>query len=187
MASLIGGQPFVLPCKIGHNGIILTTNALIDTGANGYIFINTELAAKLAKRLDIPIQTTPDTCGAEGYDGQQAQEINQLIQLSLGLDNRRFFQQPFILVHMKHDVIIGRKFFAKHQALVDCSNRQLIWRDGKDREYTGQREIRIPRWTLREQFLMDSPQYQEDIHRRDKKWPQRTRRCPLDSLAVLGF
>jgi predicted aspartyl protease len=55
LTKLVGGIALTLPCIISNNRLRIQTQTLIDTGANGFIFINPELAKKAAYFFDIPI------------------------------------------------------------------------------------------------------------------------------------
>jgi predicted aspartyl protease len=90
MKSLIGGQAFVLSCKLGNNGSYTQAKSLIDTGANGTLFIQRKLACRLAELFGTSIEESVDICSATGYDGQSAQEIKQFVRLSLKLEGRAF-------------------------------------------------------------------------------------------------
>ena len=37
--------------------------------------------------------------------------------------------QPFVLLDIRHNVIIGREFLARNRALVNCDLRTLLWKD----------------------------------------------------------
>jgi hypothetical protein len=63
-----------------------------------------------------------------GYDGKQAALITHAIVFTLIVDGRRQRNVPFLIVDLgKHDVILGRMWFAKHGVLLDCAKRQLRW------------------------------------------------------------
>ena len=124
--SLIGGQAFTLACKLGNNGNYTQAKALIDTGANGTLFIKRQLALRLAELFKKTLEESADKSNAVGYDGRSSQEIGQFIRLSLKLEGRVFLDQPFVLLDIRHDVIIGREFLARNRALVDCDLRTLL-------------------------------------------------------------
>jgi predicted aspartyl protease len=55
LAKLVRGSALTLPYTISNNGLSIQTQTLINTGANGFIFIDLELAKKAAYFLDTPI------------------------------------------------------------------------------------------------------------------------------------
>jgi hypothetical protein len=148
----------VLAYKLGQNGNYTQAKSLIDTGVNGTLFIKRQFAARLAELFDKKIEEAVDPCSATGYDEQSSQEIKRFIRLSLKLEGRVFLDQPFILLDMKHDIIVGRKFLAQQKALVDCDCRTLLWKDEVPAQCY-QQELKIPRWTLADNFRMDAPEY----------------------------
>ena len=46
LSQLVGGKPFTLPCTISQNRLGIKTRTLINTGANGFIFIDSRLVEK---------------------------------------------------------------------------------------------------------------------------------------------
>jgi hypothetical protein len=49
----MGGKHFTVLCTVSRNGYGVNTTALIDTGANGFAFINTACAIDVAKFLNV--------------------------------------------------------------------------------------------------------------------------------------
>jgi hypothetical protein len=42
LSQLLGGEAFILPYIVSNNGLGIKTSSLINTGANGYTFINSK-------------------------------------------------------------------------------------------------------------------------------------------------
>jgi predicted aspartyl protease len=119
-----------MPCTISKNGLGIKTRTLIDTGANGYIFIDQKLAEKASQYLDTPITALPVSHDVRAFNGHRASPITHYIELNLHIDGRKQVKQPMVLVQLGgHDMIIGRAWAEKHNTLVDCQNRQLLWPD----------------------------------------------------------
>jgi hypothetical protein len=51
LSRLFGGQSFTVSSRISINGYGINITALADTGANGWIFLNTPVAIAAAKFL----------------------------------------------------------------------------------------------------------------------------------------
>ena len=68
MRSLIRGQAFTLACKLGNNGNYTQAKALIDTGANGTLFIQRKLVYRLVELFEKEIKQAKDTCLTIGYN-----------------------------------------------------------------------------------------------------------------------
>ncbi len=49
----LGGKPFLILYIVANNRLLLTTtNALVNTGANSYLFISLRFSKKIAKLLE---------------------------------------------------------------------------------------------------------------------------------------
>jgi hypothetical protein len=57
LSQLIRGSSLTMPCIISKNRLEIKTCTLINTRANGYIFIDRRLTKKASQFLDILIQT----------------------------------------------------------------------------------------------------------------------------------
>jgi predicted aspartyl protease len=53
LTNLIGGLPLTVSCTLVKNGIGIDLNVLIDTGANGFVFIDLTLTDQLCKGLGL--------------------------------------------------------------------------------------------------------------------------------------
>ena len=69
-----------------------------------------------------------------------------------------FLDLPFVLLDMRYNVIIGREFLARNRALVNCDLRTLLWKDEIPAQCY-QQELKIPRWSLAENFRIDNLEY----------------------------
>ena len=56
MRQLMGGQHLTIPCTLSNNEYSIKLNALADSEANGFIFINTQYTIDIAKFLNIKAQ-----------------------------------------------------------------------------------------------------------------------------------
>jgi hypothetical protein len=59
LSKLIRGDSLTLPCIVNSNQLRIKTSALINTGANGFIFINTEFAKLVCHHLDLTPKQLP--------------------------------------------------------------------------------------------------------------------------------
>ena len=80
------GDAFILPCTISNNGLGIKTSSLIDTGANGYTFVNTQFAKIVERFLGIKPSILKDPCKVRGFNGQQTTPITQFLELMLMID-----------------------------------------------------------------------------------------------------
>ena len=184
-SQLMGGIHFTSPCIISQNGIGLQTRALVDSGANGFAFLNTRFAVELAKKLNVRAKKLPRAIKVKGYDGGTPGQITHLLVLSLKLDGRSFVDLPFCILDLgSHDLILGRKFFAHFKILIDCSNNRLQWPEHQEKSHTYQRTILLDRSHLGDRPIDQAAQ--QDSDRRDEKHrlaeAQETPRAPITIL-----
>jgi hypothetical protein len=68
-----------VPCTIAHNGYTVKLNALADSGANGFVFIDTLCAINIAKFLNVKAQRLPCLINVKGYDGKAGSAITHIL------------------------------------------------------------------------------------------------------------
>jgi len=118
----------VSPIRLAKNRLSITTKVLMDTGANGYAFLDIFLAEKLARHFQTHVIPLEQPCAVKGYDGKTAAPITHLIRLTLKIQGRVQQHLPFLIVELgKHDVILGRMWMAEHGVLIDCRHHRLLW------------------------------------------------------------
>ena len=66
----MGGKQFVVSYTLNMNGCGVSLHSLADTGANGYLFLNTALAVRLSKALDVKIERLPYSVPIRGFKSQ---------------------------------------------------------------------------------------------------------------------
>jgi hypothetical protein len=71
LSSLIAGNSFTLVCTLctDSNRIAVQVEALGDTGASGYVFINSEFATDLCRSLGVKPKQLPYTIYPKGFNG----------------------------------------------------------------------------------------------------------------------
>jgi predicted aspartyl protease len=106
---LLEGDAFTLSCTVSNNGLGIKTISLIDTGANGYTFVDTKFAKTIERFLGVKPTRLKDSYKVRGFDGQQATLITQYLELTLVIDQRRV-QVPMLIVSLEdHDMILSCK------------------------------------------------------------------------------
>jgi RNase H-like domain found in reverse transcriptase/Reverse transcriptase (RNA-dependent DNA polymerase)/Integrase zinc binding domain/Integrase core domain/Chromo (CHRromatin Organisation MOdifier) domain len=164
--------------SISRNGYRNRTSALADSGANGFIFIDTQYASNLAKYFQTKIVRLKHPCPVKGYDGRAGTPITHVIILDLNVQGHRETNVPMLMLDIgRHDVILGRQWFEKHQILLDIAARRLIWPENiPSRSETlalpssgnqFQHQVTVPRYILRRTREV-ALEHQLDIERRDK-------------------
>jgi hypothetical protein len=74
---------------VSNNQLGIKTSALIDTGANGFIFIDTEFAKLVCYHFNLTPKPLPVSCGVQGFDGRTADAITSYIELNFYIDGRK--------------------------------------------------------------------------------------------------
>ena len=80
---LLGGQSFTVPAQIAFNGCSVPISSLADSGATGYVFLNSRCALEAAKSLKAPLLPLSSPCDIKGYDGKTGVPITHAIFLHL--------------------------------------------------------------------------------------------------------
>ena len=123
----MGGKHLVVDCKLLKNGYGVTSRALVDSGANGFVFIDSLFAVDLAKFLNISAQRLPFSIKVKGYDGRPGKPVTHYLRLNLSVDNRQFFNLPILILGLRtYNMILRRKWLAFFDILVNCRRRGLV-------------------------------------------------------------
>jgi predicted aspartyl protease len=116
----MGGTHLTVSCTLSNNGYGVVTRALIDSGANGFVFVDTRCAVDVARFLGLKTRRLPRSVPVKGYNGTQGQPITHYIRLHLTVDQRRQYNIPLLILDLgSHDMILGRKWLAFFNILVD--------------------------------------------------------------------
>ena len=173
LSKLLGGQGFHVDSQLAYNGLSFTVNTLADTGANGYLFIDTKKAIELARFYNIPTEPLRQPAKTRGFNGSDGPQITHAIKLHLIVGGRQFLNQTFLILNLgQHEAIIGRRWFAEHDVWLDVRNQRLIWpyeQTLKDELEASQPEI-LPKQIL--QRPRPRLEHQKDADRRDQKMNQ---------------
>jgi hypothetical protein len=87
-----------MPCIISKNRLKIKTYTLINTRANGYIFIDYKLAKKANQFLDILIQTLLVSYDIRAFNSKKASLITQYIKMNLYINGYKQNKQLMLLV-----------------------------------------------------------------------------------------
>jgi transposase InsO family protein len=167
LSRLIGGKHFTVPCTLSYNGYCVQTHGLADSGANGFVFIDTKCANDLSNFLDVKPIPLSTPCPVRGYDGKPGSPVTHVLILHLAVDGHRQYDIPMLILDLgNHDIILGRKWFTQFDIWLDVRNRRLIWPEQRPEHLSFAKELTTTRDILRSQPL--NPIYQADIEKRDK-------------------
>lgn len=176
------GQPernLTFTIQLGHNGYSVSISALGNTGANGLVFIDTDLDTPLGKSLGVRTICISKQCPVQGFDGRPGAPITHAILMTLMVDCRQQRKMPMFIADLgRPDLILRRMWFKRHGVPSDCENRRLIWpgEPSLAEELVTKMTTVVPREILRRQTTR--PEHQEDADRRDRLINMRER-CQL--------
>ena len=166
LSKLIGGHAYTLPSQLNIKGFTFHTHALGDSGANGFLFIDLELASLLVRSCGARTKPLPRPIPITGYDGNSDHNITHYLRLTLQIDNRRFIRMPFCIAPLgKHDIIIGRKWFDYFKVNLAIADRKLLWPASLPSSYFFDKLIEVTRTSMTPQNV--NPYHQSDAIRRD--------------------
>ncbi|TVY12534.1 hypothetical protein LARI1_G009612, partial [Lachnellula arida] len=169
LSLLLGGKHFTFPCTVSLNGYAISTYSLIDTGANGFVFIDERFAQLLSKELGWEIKKLPSpSLPVKGYDGKQGTRITSFIRIHLTLDGRKIYNVPFLILPLgSHDIIIGKSFMEYFDISPIVAKRKLHWPPNHPKTTAViSRGMQIPRQILKRSTSRNH--HQLDMEARDK-------------------
>ncbi len=171
-----------IPCTLSHNGYSVKTNALADSGANGFVFIDTLCAIDIAKFLNLKAQRLPRAINVKGYNGKVGNAITHILRLHLTVDERRQYNIPLLILDLgSHNLILGRKWFAYLGVLIDAKRNSLQWPPNLGPSYSAVKEIFVPREALLPRRI--TAEYQADVDARDRAFDREDQRRAAESDA----
>ena len=89
LSRLMGGRHFTVPCIISRNGYGINTSTLVDTGANGFAFMNSSFAIEATRFLNVKATRLPQPISVRAFNGEQNNTITHALILNLTIDGRR--------------------------------------------------------------------------------------------------
>jgi predicted aspartyl protease len=189
LSLLLGGKHFTFPCTISFNGFAISTYSLIDTGANGFIFISEKFAWLLLQKLGWKIEKLPfPSLPIKGYDGRRGPSITSFLRTHLILDGRRIYNVPFLVLPLgNHDIIIGKTFLEYFNISPNIAQRKLYWpRNHPKTTSVITPGINIPRQILQRPAVQGT--HQQDMEARDQliKLDERRQRAGHNSISHIS-
>ena len=149
------------------NGYGVSIPALVDTGANGFIFIDVGCAITVANFLGSKVVRLNEKVPVRGYDGRAGQPITHVIIMDLEVDGHQLKQQPMLITNLgQHKIILGRKWMETHNLCLDVRSRSFLWPEN-DSQYIKFSKRLVTSW----ENLVKKPvnrSHQADAIKRDR-------------------
>ena len=165
----MGGRHFTIPCTLSRNGYGVRSSALVDTGANGFAFIDRSFATELSKFLNIQPIPIPNSLTIQGYDGKKATTVTHALIVHLTIDRRRQTNIPFYILDLgNHDIILGLRWMDYFNIWLNPRQKRLVWPENEERlaPIPLHREIMAERLAIGSRTIHKA--HQQDVYVRDQ-------------------
>ena len=135
LSQLVGRKRFTVSCILSKNRYSTYISTLIDSRANGLVFIDSKFAYELAEYLHTLILRLKRPCVVKGYDGKLGAPAREYIRVQLTVDSNRQLDIPILILELgTHDLILGREWLSHFDIWLDVRNRRLVWPKEQIRE-----------------------------------------------------
>ena len=166
MSRLFGGPHFLVPTVLCSQGLGVRLHSLVDTGAQGFLFLNSTIAPSLSQALRTPIRKLPFKVHVKGFQDQITSPVTEYIRLHIVIDGRKVRNCPFIVVDLgSQDCIIGIKWLKRFKLKLDTEHSRLLWPEKYPRSYDPAPPLLM---TLHQKAPQDH--IMMDVQRRDQLW-----------------
>ena len=139
------------------NGYSVSLRTLLDSGANGFAFMNTRCAINIAKFFKLKITPLPQPIPVKGYDSKSRTYVTHILRMYFTIDGRRQFNLPLLILDLgSHDLILGRKWFDYFRVLLDIYNRRFYWPKEIPPTYSAIKKIKLTRKDVRPAIIQSN-------------------------------
>jgi len=126
--DLFAASPLTVACTLGNVGRQLTFNALVDTGATGYSFIDEVIAQTVCDRLKIEPQRLLKPKPLKGFDGRPGQAITHAIYPTMTVHAHVETVTPMLITSLgNHPIILGKPWMNKHHVMLDMTEDKVVF------------------------------------------------------------
>lgn len=187
----MGGNAFRVPCIISSNGISVSNlSVLPDSGANGFAFLDTTCAIRIAKLLQVKARRLPTPIHPRGYGGIPGDPITHFICFDLVIDSRTLRNVPFLILDLSNvDIILGWGWLKYFNVSINAGQEKLTWPRSLPRDFhrSWAKQIMVDYDELTPRPI--NKEHQRDMHRRndalikeDKRRLAGTRSRPVSAV-----
>lgn len=128
MKQLFGGRSFSVSGVVTSNKSSFPVKGLLDSGAGGWIFINADLAIRIANETGVKLKRLPRDVRPEGFDGTVAPAMRHILHATIQVEGEKFEDTPMVLTKLgRYDLILGRNWMAAQKIHLDMKNSKIIW------------------------------------------------------------
>lgn len=128
LSNLFGGKHFRTPTVLCSKGYGVSLESLVDTGAQGFLFLNSAIALSISGSLQVPIRRLPFKITVKGFHDQVQTRVDKYIRLHIRIDGRKILNCPFVIMDLgSQDCIIGIKWMRRFQLKLDTARNRIVW------------------------------------------------------------
>ena len=122
---------FCVPVELGNGSEALTVDSLVDTGGEGFLFIDYQFARSLEDKMNVSMMALPKPKECGTFNGKKTRPITHAIYLPMKMGDHYVRMNAFYVVKIaKHPIIVGRKWLKQHGALLDAVTTSVMFRPG---------------------------------------------------------
>ena len=106
----MGGKQLVFNYLVYINNRSIPLSVMVDTGANGYAFMNRKTARMARKLLNLTRTELPKPIPVTGFDDNQKHQLTHVTKAHLCINRRNESEVPFLELDIgAHNIILDRK------------------------------------------------------------------------------
>ena len=125
--------------------------------------MNVNFANRVLKYLRPQLLKDFEPAPIAGYNEKPSQTIDTAAVVHFRIQGRTVYNAPILILDMKHEVIVGKKYLEYHDVLVDSRRKRLLF-PGDWHTECPSKEIAMDK----SGDLLWQPEYQQDMERHDK-------------------
>ena len=125
--NLIGGKQLAFNYLVYTNGKSISLSIMVDTGANGYAFINKRTSSFTRKMLGYSRTKLVEPIPVTGFNKNYKHHLTYITTTNLYLNRRTELEVSFLELDISaHNIILGRKWLEENNILVNYRRRRLL-------------------------------------------------------------
>jgi len=106
----------------------IQVQALSDTRAYGYVFLDSRLTSDLCRVFGRKLQQLPHPVCLKGYNRKKGSPISHYLSFNLEINGHWIYHLLILVIELgSHDMIIRRNFFDYFYIIINIHYRQLRW------------------------------------------------------------
>ncbi len=126
--DLFAASPLTVACTLSDGRRKLTFNALVDTGATGYSFIDEVTAQIVCEKFEIAPCELWKPKPLKGFDGRPGRAITHAIYPSMTVHDHTQTVTPMLITSLgNHPIILGKPWMNAHHVMIDMTEDKITF------------------------------------------------------------